>query len=629
LQQEVVMPGNAGGNSADGGCGSALVVGLLLLAGFGWLSWNSQTPPAAVQQPPSSSTSTPSAQTIGADVVNIVNTDPKVEGAIVRVIETPVSANTNQNVLTSPACAAGQHISVWAQGYFILTFQCIDNPALRYDVQLEAVPTAVPVMNETLGTISASNCAGCHYGSNRYINEYAEWTQDGHSQVFTDPYFRTTYLGTNISGQPSQQIQWNILPDGQKIYPLLDRIKPDYGAGYHIDYPVRNGNCAFCHIPASSPGTIQEMNIADLIKNYLGGYSNVATEGVTCDICHKVTDVLVEKNSKLPYDDRPGILSMSLLRPMANEQFNFGPLAYDSILGNPSKTTCFPIFSESKFCAACHYAKFANTLIYGSYKEWLDSGYSKPGTSSYRTCQDCHMTGEANIGNTPPTERAACSGTNRDLQNFNHNMMNYGQDPENASRKIPLLVKDAAQIRLEPVLTGGQIQIKVTVQSVGVGHKFPTDSPLRHLFLVIKAEDWRGNLLTQSGGPMIPVWAAPDYAGYAGQIFANILKDKDTNLAPSFAYWNPVETAWQGADTRLVPGVPVQSIYAFAAPYDRWARITARLIYRRAFKNVVDQKDWPKENLDIQVTQTIMDCTGFGADPQTVTCNPATATPTP
>ena len=434
-------------------------------------------------------------------------------------------------------------------------------------------------------------------------------------------YFSTTYMGTNVNGQPSQQIQWTILEDGQKIYPLIDPMKPDFGAGYRLDYPVSNGNCALCHIPAGAPGTLQEMDIAGLIELSHENYVIAETEGVTCDVCHKVTDVLVEKNSKLPYEDRPGVLSMSLLRPNSNQQF-FGPLAYESMTGSTFKATCFPVFGESKFCAACHYAKFANTLIYGSYKEWLDSPYSNPATPNYRTCQDCHMKDDTQPAN--PAHREACSDANRELQNYNHNMMKYGPDEENSSRQIPTIVKNAAQISMAPVLANGQIHVTVTVQNTGAGHKFPTDSPLRHLILLIKAEDWRGSPLTQSGGPTVPVWAAPDLAGYAGQIFAHILKDKDTNLAPSFAYWNPVEDAWDGADTRLAPGVPVQSLYSFAAPYERSARITARLIYRKAFKNVVDKKGWSLSDLDVEVTEAIVECTGFGPAPENMVCNPIT-----
>ncbi|MDQ2691810.1 MAG: hypothetical protein M3Y68_07260, partial [Chloroflexota bacterium] len=183
-------------------------------------------------------------------------------------------------------------------------------------------------------------------------------------------------------------------------------------------------------------------------------------------------------------------------------------------------------------------------------------------------------------------------------------------------------VEDAAEITLAPTLAGGQLHVKVTVVNKAAGHKFPTDSPLRHLILVVEARDWRGTSLTQSDGPRVPVWAAPDYGGYAGQIFANILKDKDTNLAPAFAYWNPVEAAWQGADTRLPPLTPVQSVYSFAAPYDRTATITARLIYRRAFFNVAQEKGWSLSDLDVEVSTVKVKCTGFGPEPQNISCEP-------
>jgi hypothetical protein len=558
---------------------------------------------------------------------------------VIRVAETPQVANPNQNILPLPLCTQNQHVSVWAPGYYILTFPCADQPPARYEVQLDPVNAiddpSYQWIDADFQPNQPRNCINCHAGSiSDVLNEYPDWIKDGHSKALVDPYFWTTYMGTDINRRQSQQIQWSILETGQKIYPLLDSVEPNYGAGYRLDYPVSNGNCAACHVPAGFPGILQEMDIAGLISNSGGSHISVATEGVTCDVCHKVTDVLVEKNSKLPYDDRPGVLSMSFARPNVNQQFTYGPLAYQSIPDTRSdmsiERTCYPVFSESKFCAACHYGKFANTLIYGSYKEWLDSGYSKTGTASYRTCQDCHMSGEAKTVNPHLSERDACSGTNRGLQNFNHNMMQYETiEGSNPPRTIPKLVEGAAKITLDPVLTGGQIQIRVTVESVGVGHKFPTDSPLRQLILLIEAQDWRKNPLVQSGGPRVPVWAVPDFGGYPGQIFANILKDKDTNLAPSFAYWNPVEAAWDGADTRLIPGVPVQNVYSFAAPYEKTATITAKLIYRRAFKNVVDQKSWPMGDLDVPVTQVVMECKGFGDDPQTITCNPVTSTPTP
>jgi len=603
------------------------VIGIPLVL-YAVLTSSGSNTPTSLPQP----TGTPPSPETGPIFVNITNTNPKVEKAIVHVVETDETDTFDQGLLSLTACTNGQYISVWAPGYYILTFPCVDGLTGPYNVQLEPINatdnSGYQWIDAGPNSTQPRNCAGCHSGTLPGLDEYHEWDKDGHSKVFVSPYFGTTYMGTNINGQQSQQIQWSILGDGQKIYPILDPMKPDYGAGYHLDYPVSNGNCAFCHVPASFPGTLQEMNISTLISSSLGKHVNAVTEGVTCDVCHKVTDVLVGKD-QLPYDDRPGLLSMSIVRPVSDEIFAYGPLGYQSTLGANAKSTCYPVFSESKFCAACHYGKFANVEIYGSYKEWLDSSYSKKyvdsvsGTenSNYRSCQDCHMLYNQQIEGTFPSQRSACSDTNLEFRNFSHNMMNYGTDPDNPSREIPLLVKDAAQITLEPRLEAGQIKIKATVHNTGAGHKFPTDSPLRHLILLIEARDWRNNLLTQTGGPMVPVWAAPDYGGYAGEIYANILKDKDTNLAPTFAYWNPAETAWQGADTRLVPGVPAQSEYSFAAPYDRSARITAKLIYRKAFINVAYKKGWPLANLDVKVTEVVMECTGFGAVPENIECH--------
>ena len=569
-------------------------------------------------------TSTSNVPEIGPVVVKFANTDQKVEKAVVRMVGTDYADDLDQNILSLPTCSKGEYISAWAPGYYILTFPCVDGLTVPYTVELKKFSQSD---DSNYAWLNAGRCKDCHFNAPPHLlNEYGEWEKYGHSQAFMSTYFSTTYMGTDVSGRPSQRIQWTILDDGQKIYPLIDPMKPDFGAGYRLDYPVSNGNCAFCHVPAGAPGTLQEMNLASLIGLPHGSTLPTETEGVTCDICHKVTDVRVEKNSRLPYDDRPGVLSMSLLRPVSPEQFDFGPLAYESTLNNPSKATCFPVFGESKFCAACHYAKFANTLIYGSYKEWLDSPYSKPADPNYRTCQDCHMRDDTQTAN--PIHREACSEANRESQNYDHNMMKYGLDKENSSRQIPTLVQEAAQISLEPTLASGQIHVKVTVVNTRAGHKFPTDSPLRHLILLITAKDWRGSPLTQSGGSTVPVWAAPDLAGYAGQIFAHILKDKDTNLAPSFAYWNPVEDAWEGADTRLVPNVAAQSVYSFAAPYDRSATITAKLIYRKAFKNVVDKKGWQLGDLDVKVTEAIVECTGFGPEPQNMVCNPV-PTPSP
>jgi len=195
------------------------------------------------------------------------------------------------------------------------------------------------------------------------------------------------------------------------------------------------------------------------------------------------------------------------------------------------------------------------------------------------------------VGNTLPIERSACAEENKTFRDFSHNMMKYGTDPDNPARKIPLMVKEAATVTIDQTaFGGGQVTFRVTVTNSGAGHKFPTDSPLRHLILLVEVKDMNNNPLTQISGPTIPIWGARDYAGYPGEIYAHILKDRDTNQMPSIAYWNPVEL---GSDTRLAPGQAVQKEYSFIAPANGSAVITARLIYRNVFISIADQKKWP------------------------------------
>ena len=117
-------------------------------------------------------------------------------------------------------------------------------------------------------------------------------------------------------------------------------------------------------------------------------------EGISCDFCHKVGDVIIDPKTKLPLPDMPGILSMRLYRPEDGQQVFFGTL-----VDVTRRVTYSPLETKSEFCAPCHYGVFGGvvgvgkvtggTLIYNSYGEWLDSPYSDPKTG--KTCQECHM----------------------------------------------------------------------------------------------------------------------------------------------------------------------------------------------------------------------------------------------
>jgi hypothetical protein len=527
-------------------------------------------------------------------VIKVTNLNPKVKVGVARVMQTMEAAALQNGRFRLSTCASGQTLSVWVVGYYVKMFVCEEISLNKNEITLDPLP---PADDPNYAWMAADiqrfdsifHCRLCHSGPSPELSEYPEWNIDGHSRAFTNPYFWSTYLGTNVNRAPGQKTVWGFSPDGSRF-----RLPPDpnldYGPGYQLDYPAASGNCAFCHAPAAVGAIHQEVNLAPLIHDSWGQRVNAASEGVTCDVCHKVIDVALD-SQKLPYADRPGILSFSFLRPTSGLQFIAGPWSHWATSTADIRRTCAPIFSESSFCAPCHYAKFAGVEIYGSYREWLDGPYSKP-NQGFRSCQDCHMRASQQIeAATTLAARGACSAENDSFRDFDHNMMNR----DNADN--PVLVQRSATVEIDASREDGKIKVNVKVVNKRAGHKLPTDSPLRHLILVIEARDINGILLTQVDGPKIPDWGGvgnqpEDYAGKPGVIYANILKDKDTNKVPAVDYWNPTLPAWKDSDNRLAPHEDVLSQYFFVTPSHGEAWITANLIYRSAFIDIARKKGW-------------------------------------
>ena len=155
-----------------------------------------------------------------------------------------------------------------------------------------------------------------------------------------------------------------------------DPTLPYYGPGYVLDFPDTSGNCATCHAPMAATDDPYG------VDPHLVG---VETEGIGCDFCHKVWDVVLDPATAVPLPNRPGVLSIEFLRPPDGHQFFAGP--FDDVA--PGEDTYSPLQRTSAYCAPCHPGVFWDTVVYDSYGEWLASPYSDPETG--QTCQDCHM----------------------------------------------------------------------------------------------------------------------------------------------------------------------------------------------------------------------------------------------
>jgi mono/diheme cytochrome c family protein len=433
------------------------------------------------------------------------------------------------------------------------------------------------------GVEGSKSCGLCHTAN-------AEWEADAHAQAAVNPRFLTMYAGTDVHGNKNSSIPRDNL--GKPLPP--DLSQPYYGPGFRLDYPDRSGNCAACHTPLaaklepantcgwsgchSSTTAMYSENIPDGVSPLYA--TGDAAEGISCEFCHKIGEVFLNPDTGLPHPDHPGISSMRLYRPDEDEQLFFG--TFDDVT-RPADSY-LPLLEESSFCAPCHYGVFDGVagdmtvadgvVIYNSFGEWLASPYSNPETG--QTCQDCHMP-RVDYDHFVFPERG---GLPRD-PNLIHSHRMPGASDEN-------LLQNSLTMTTTARLEGDKVLVEVSITNDKTGHHVPTDSPLRHLILVVQATDVLSNVLPLQAGPQLPDWTG-NYAGQPGQGYAQILRDEWTGESPTGAFWRPIEVV---SDTRLAAMTTDSSQYTFAAPPTGAINVEARLIYRRAFQQLMEWKGW-------------------------------------
>jgi hypothetical protein len=145
------------------------------------------------------------------------------------------------------------------------------------------------------------------------------------------------------------------------------------------------------------------------------------------------------------------------------------------------------------------------------------------------------------------------------------------------------------------------------VENDKTGHHVPTDSPLRQLILMVHVTDENEHPLALVEGEIIPEWGGigdPDmgyYAGLPGKGYAKILTELWTEMEPTGAYWNPTRIV---SDNRIAAFEKDELTYIFMMPEKGSVNIEVSVIFRRAFKELMDQKGW--DSPDILMEQEIL-----------------------
>jgi hypothetical protein len=273
---------------------------------------------------------------------------------------------------------------------------------------------------------------------------------------------------------------------------------------------------------------------------------------------------------------------MRLHRPEPGQKLFFGSV--DDV-ARPADSYA-PIHQESAFCAPCHFGAFNRTEVYSSYSEWLASPYSDPATG--QTCQDCHMPPIADSAVFPeqkPADKAYFvfrhqGGVPRDPNTIHTHRMRGATDQDLLQNSVTMVTTAQA--------AGDELQVTVSITNDKTGHHAPTDVPLRHLILVVQARDGQGNLLPLRDGSTLPDWTG-NYAAQPGKVFAKILEDEVTGESPAMAFWASIRVL---TDTRIAALATDVTRYSFSAPENGPITVEARLIYRRAFQQLMLWKGW-------------------------------------
>jgi hypothetical protein len=157
------------------------------------------------------------------------------------------------------------------------------------------------------------------------------------------------------------------------------------------------------------------------------------------------------------------------------------------------------------------------------------------------------------------------------------------------------LLQKAVTMTAGATIESDKLIVEVKITNDKTGHHVPTDSPLRQMILLVSATDENEQPLSLLGGETIPEWGGvgdPNlgyYAGLPGKAYAKILSELWTESEPTSAYWNPTRIV---SDNRIAAFETDDSTYIFAAPIDGKASIKITLLFRRAFKELMDQKGW-------------------------------------
>ncbi|MBK9262531.1 MAG: carboxypeptidase regulatory-like domain-containing protein [Polyangiaceae bacterium] len=407
---------------------------------------------------------------------------------------------------------------------------------------------------------STAVCGHCH------TTIVAQFNTSAHAKATKDPLVQDLYAGTSNADAASCTAAGGIFRQGLVPGTAMDTKNKCYVGGGVLadlngcgapndlacDDPTRPemekpklfGHCADCHA-AGLPGPTGGRNLLDATGTSFD-------HGNHCDVCHKVSDIDLEKP--------PGVAGRLILqRPRETvtgmpgaklRQVMYGPL-----LDVPNKFmggSYQPKFSQAIFCAGCHEqeqdalvpgtsidpARFPSGLpTHSTYSEWSDSAWAMAGAH----CQHCHMPPNDGLTNTVDT-------TKPEKASITNGFVRPPEEIRSHAFRGPLtgpnrLLDVALGMWLAAEIVGNELSVSVKLSNQGAGHAVPTGEPMRSLLLVVQANAC-GEKLALKGGLLLDDVAGALSRGIVGQ-----------DVTPSGNEWS-----WSAAAAIAKPGNVIRVI---------------------------------------------------------------------
>jgi len=282
-------------------------------------------------------------------------------------------------------------------------------------------------------------CASCH---SQYV---LEWSQSPHAYAWIDPVFHAMVdLGQAQSQGKLGQF------------------------------------CVQCHTPVGMATGQTEVSFSEKGQRYrqnIADVDDLAQQGVSCDVCHSITEVLAPANARMVFSPN-GERRATIPDPVDTP-------AHASVYSE--------LHASSDLCGSCHAVTTGRgARVEETYSEWASSSSAEAGEQ----CQDCHM----------PTYRgrAAPGAPERTLHEHRFVGVDVSLLPEDEfpgyhemREHSAALLRDGAELEVDWDAKGGALEVSITNLA---GHAFPSGATAeRQLWLEVLVTHANGKTIFESG----------------------------------------------------------------------------------------------------------------------------------